>query len=68
MPKGSPIRMHADSEFNSKGRKMRRMLSVSKRKDFHAGDQVLQILVIIMAIFKYGGERWSIPYIYGPDG
>ena len=49
--------MHTDCEFNSKGRKMRRMLTVSKRKDFHVGDQALQILVIIMAIFKYGGEK-----------
>ena len=47
--------MHTDCEFNSKGRKMRRMLTISKRKDFHVGDQALQILVIIMAIFKYGG-------------
>ena len=60
--------MHVDCEFNSKGGKMRKMLSVSKRKDFHAGDQALQILVIIIAIFKYGGGRWSILYIYGPDG
>ena len=36
---------------------MRRMLTVGKRKDFHVGDQALQILVIIMAIFKYGGEK-----------
>ena len=57
--------MHADCEFNSKGGKMRKMLSVSKRKDFHAGDQALQILVIIMAIFKHeGGGEDGVYLIY----
>ena len=43
---------------------MRKMLSVSKRKDFHAGDQALQILVIIMAIFKHGGGEDGVYLIY----